>query len=270
MSSVTPKNYPKISLVMPSFNQGAYLESAINSVLSQNYPNLEMLIYDGGSSDQSVDIIRRYATQVSYWQSQEDGGQAAALSAGFERATGELFCWLNSDDILLPGALDKVSGFFMTHPTVEFVYSDRRLIDADGQDQGSHVWPRFLTSYHWALGQPMAQECCFWRSELYRRVGGVNPELYYIMDFDLFYRMWKVGRFKKISTYLGCIRFHDESKNSNAQDILAREMAEAKVKYGLKEPGYIMSRLLNRFDRLQSLLNRYSTWSYTNPDRTSD
>ena len=269
MSSVTPTNYPKISLVMPSFNQGAYLESAINSVLSQNYPNLEMLIYDGGSTDESVDIIKRYASQISYWQSQADGGQAAALSAGFDRATGDIFCWLNSDDMLLPSALDEVSRAFMQYPKVDFVYSDRRLIDANGKDQGSHVWPRILTSYHWALEQPLAQECCFWRSELYRRVGGINPELYYIMDFDLFYRMWKVGRFKKISPYLGCIRFHDESKHSNAQDILAREMAEAKIKYGLKKPGYIMARILNRFDRLQSLLYRRLLRSHTDTDGAS-
>lgn len=248
--------YPRVSLVMPSYNQGAYLETAINSVLSQDYPNLEFLIYDGGSTDNSVEIIKRYTNKIDFWQSKRDGGQAAALSSGFDRATGEIFCWLNSDDLLLPGSLEYVAQVFVDHPNVDFVYGDRRVIDEAGNNQGKHVWPMKLTSYHWSLGQPMAQECCFWRSELYRRVGGLKPDLFFIMDFDLFYRMWRVGRFKKISRYLGCIRFHDEAKNATSQDVLAREMAIARTRYGLKTPGYIMARLLNRFDRIQLFLER--------------
>lgn len=241
----------KISLLMPSFNQGVYLRDAIESVLSQNYPNLEFLIYDGGSSDESVSIIEEYADKINYWQSQKDGGQAAAISTGFERATGDIFCWLNSDDILLPGALKRVANAFEDHPNVDFFYGDRRVINAAGEDQGEHRWPLIVTSYHWALGQPMAQECCFWRRELYQAVGGINKNLFFVMDYDLFYRMWLVGRFKKISQHLGCIRFHTEAKNAVAKDVWVRELANATERYKLKAPGYFVSRVLARFDRLQ-------------------
>jgi len=175
MNSVAPKNYSKTSLVMPLFNQGTYLASVIKRVLSHKYPHLEILMTDGGSSDQPASVIKRYATQMM-----------------------------------------------------------------------------------------------FRRSDFRRRAGGINSKLYYIMGFDLFYRMSKFGRFKKVSLSLGCACFRHESKVSNTQELLARTMAEAKIKYGLKEPGYIMSRLLNRFDRFQFLLYRRLFRPHSDPDQASD
>jgi len=247
---------------MPSYNQVRYLEAAIESVLSQNYPNLEFLIYDGGSCDGSVRVIEKYSSYVDYWQSEQDDGQASVLRAGFERATGDIFCWLNSDDILLPGCIWRIAKLFRKYPRVDFFYGDRRVIDEHGVDQGSHRWPTILTSYHWSLGQPLAQECCFWRSDLYRKVGGVNSELYFIMDYDLFYRMWLVGRFKKVSAYIGCIRNHDESKNTKARNIWQKELSEAVTRFKLKKPGYLALRFLHYFDRLQLKLEILLTRHY--------
>ncbi|HEV7957745.1 MAG TPA: hypothetical protein VGP10_11390, partial [Marisediminicola sp.] len=108
-----------------------------------------------------------------------------------------------------------------------------------------------LTRAHWAIGQPLAQECCFWRRELYERAGGIDTSRFFIMDYDLFFRMWRTGRFRKTREFLGCLRIHEEAKNSRHRDIWQRELTEARERYDLRLPGYIGARLLNRFDRLQ-------------------
>jgi GT2 family glycosyltransferase len=169
-------------------------------------------------------------------------------------ATGEILGWVNSDDIFLPGALRTVGRMFARHQRVDFVYGNRLVIDRDGAVTGRHVWPWRLTAAHWSLGQPLAQEACFWRRELYERVGGLDPSKFFIMDYDLFLRMWRTGRFRKISRYLGCLRIHEETKNTKHVDVWRRELAEAKARYGLREPGYVGSRVLNRGDRLQTWL----------------
>src|SRR6266699_3928213 len=103
----------KISVVTPSFNQAIYLESTLRSVLEQDYPHVEHIVIDGGSTDGSVDILQRYASRLAFWRSEKDGGQAEAIAKGFQRATGDILCWLNSDDLFLPGALRAVAEVFM-------------------------------------------------------------------------------------------------------------------------------------------------------------
>jgi glycosyltransferase involved in cell wall biosynthesis len=247
---------PRISVVTPSFNQAEFLEAAMRSVLDQDYPNLEYLVLDGGSTDGSADIIRRYAPRLAYWHSGKDAGQASAIAEGFEKSTGEILCWLNSDDFFLPGALRFVGEFFRDYRGVDFLYGNRVVIDREGREIGRHWWPWHLTRAHWALGQPLAQECCFWRRALYEKVGGIDRSKFFIMDYDLFFRMWRAGRFRKTSRYLGALRMHEETKNARSQDIRERELAEAKTRYGLRTPGYLGMRMLNRFDGLQRLVEK--------------
>ena len=247
---------PRITVVTPSFNQGEFIEATLRSVLLQDYPNLEYLVLDGGSTDGSVEVIRRYAPWLTHWQSQKDDGQSAAIASGFARATGDIYCWLNSDDIFLPGALHTVGAFFARHPRVDVLYGNRIVIDRHGREIDRHIWPAILTRAHWSLGQPLAQECCFWRADLYRKVGGIDPTRFFIMDYDLFFRMWRTGRFQKTPAFLGCIRIHEETKNTKHAGIWRRELAEARVRYGLREPGWLGARLLNRFDRVQLFVER--------------
>lgn len=251
------RELPRITVVTPSFNQGEFIEATLRSVLDQDYPNLEYLVLDGGSTDGSAKIIERYGPQLAYWHSSKDGGQADAIATGFEMATGEILCWLNSDDVLLPGSLHTVGDFFRRHPHADVLYGNRMVIDRHGQEIGRHTWPWLLTRFHWALGQPLAQECCFWRRRIYDRAGGIDRSKFFIMDYDLFYRMSRLTRFCKSAAYLGCIRQHDATKNSQHQDIRIRELAEAVAHYGIPQPGPLTRRLMNRLDGLQIALEQW-------------
>jgi glycosyltransferase involved in cell wall biosynthesis len=245
------RELPRITVVTPSFNQGEFIEATLRSVLDQDYPRLEYIVIDGGSTDGSVEIIERYAPKLTYWHSRKDAGQADALATGFEMATGEILCWLNSDDILLPGALLQIARIFVSNPNIGFVYGNRKVIDKDGSVISEHIWPYFLTKYHWARGQYLAQECSFWRRGVYEAVGGIDRSKFFIMDYDLFYRLWLTTKFRKTSAYLGCIRMHEQTKQSKHLDVWRSEFTEALRKYGLEAPGPIMERLLNRFDAVQ-------------------
>ncbi|MES3001685.1 MAG: glycosyltransferase family 2 protein [Pseudomonadota bacterium] len=260
MTSTDPTcvpHWPKITVVTPSYNQGRFLEATLRSVLEQDYPNLEYIVVDGGSTDESVDIIRRYEDRLNYWHSRKDNGQADAIASGFEMATGEILCWLNSDDVFLPGTLRHVAGLFLRHPDSRFVYGNRRVIDESGVVTDSHHWPYFIHRYHWALGQYLAQECTFWKADLYRQVGGIDRSRFFIMDYDLFFRMWRVTRFRKTSRFLGSIRVHGETKNSLHQPVRERELEEALARYGIRKPGPLLLRAINRFDHWQTKFERW-------------
>jgi glycosyltransferase involved in cell wall biosynthesis len=182
----------RISVVMPSFNQADYLEAALLSVLEQDCPGVELLVYDGGSTDGSVGIIRRYADRVAYWQSGPDGGQAAAIRDGFLRAKGGILCWLNSDDLFEPGALRAVTEAFAKHADVDIVYGDLLYIESDGR-------PAFPSSVVLRTGiltwasPGLTQPSTFWTRDIYQRAGGVDPSFRYAMDFDLLMRMMQAG-----------------------------------------------------------------------------
>jgi glycosyltransferase involved in cell wall biosynthesis len=224
---------PRISVVTPSFNQGRYLETAIRSVLDQDYPNVEYLIMDGGSTDGSVDIIRRYADRLAYWVSAPDGGQSAAIASGFQRSTGDVLGWLNSDDVYLPGALSRVAQTFAQSPSVDFVYGTRRIIDEAGRMIRAHRPPTLLHKYYFIFGQWIPQECAFWRRTLYDRVGGLDPTLSFSLDFSLFIRMWAKGRFKRIDAELGALRSHAETKTNLSSDVMVREGAAIRTANGI-------------------------------------
>jgi len=126
------QSWPKISIVTPSFNQGTYLEKTIRSVLLQGYPNLEYIIIDGGSTDQSVEIIKKYESWVDFWVSEEDRGQSHAINKGLEKATGELLGWLNSDDYFLPDALFKLARSYLEDSSVGAIYGQGHMVDEKG------------------------------------------------------------------------------------------------------------------------------------------
>jgi len=217
---------PKISVVTPSFNQAPFLEETIQSVLSQGYPDLEYIVMDGGSTDGSMEIIGKYVDRLADWKSAKDGGQADAIRTGFERATGEILCWLNSDDTIAPGTLRTVGEFFAAHPDVDLVYGDLNLVDAEGKRlyTARPLLRLGILVYENAF---IPQQAMFWRRSLYERVDGVDPKLRFAMDFDLVIRFLLAGAtVRKLPGVLANYRWHPAAKSSRIRDVMAREVNE--------------------------------------------
>jgi len=208
--------WPKVSIVTPSFNQSQFVEETIRSVLLQGYPDLEYIIMDGGSTDGSVDIIRRYQEHLTYWKSERDLGQAHAINQGFQRATGDILAWLNSDDIYCLNAVRAVAEFFESNPDVAVAYGRADAIDAPGRVILQRPAREFsLTQCLAGLESPIDQPAAFIRRETIRRVGPLNQELHYVMDRDLWTRAFIAGqRLSPIEETLARFRVHPEAKTA--------------------------------------------------------
>lgn len=217
--------WPRVSIVTPSYNQAAYLEEAIRSVLLQGYPNLEYIVMDGGSTDGSAEIIERYEPWLSYLRIGPDGGQADALARGFEQASGEILAWLNSDDRYRPGALVRAARFFAERPKVVFGNGDVCYMDADGHQLERIYAVRasyLLTANMGRHGWP--QQGCFWRRWAYEEVGGIDDQFRFCMDRDLFLRLARMGPTRRIpGPSLADFRIHDEAKSATLLDVRRAE-----------------------------------------------
>ncbi|MBL0744028.1 glycosyltransferase family 2 protein [Chryseolinea lacunae] len=231
--------WPKISIVTPSYNQGKFLEETILSVLSQEYPNLEYIIIDGGSTDQSVEIIRQYADRLSYWESERDRGFGHAINKGFSRATGEILCWLNSDDVLLPGALLTVGKYFARHADVGLVFSDRHVIG----EQSDLLFKRkyfFYLPGQLRFAKTLPQECTFWRRTAFDKAGPyLNEELKFAIDLELWCRLSKVTTFRHIPLFLGAFRDQPLSKSTTLLDLGRTERQAIIAKYFERYPSQL-------------------------------
>jgi glycosyltransferase involved in cell wall biosynthesis len=206
-------SWPKLSIITPSFNQGSFLEHTINSVLSQGYPNLEYIIIDGGSTDHSLEIIERYETSLAYWVSEPDRGQGDAINKGFERATGDVIAWINSDDCYTPNAFQRAVSFLMQHPHVGCVMGDLTFMD----DQGHTLYTRksIPFDFNTALfgGAMVPQPTTFFTREALARTGLIDVDLNYLLDYEFFLRMSRAGiAFGLIREPLAAFRLHTESK----------------------------------------------------------
>ena len=209
---------PLVSIVTPSFNQARFLEATLCSVLEQDYPNVEYILMDGGSTDGSVDIIKRYADKLAYWESRPDLGQTDAINKGFARAKGEIFAWLNSDDMYMPGAITSAVTYLQSHPDVGMVYGDARLINAEGQKIGD--FPAAQTDLH-RLKQGyvhIPQQSSFFRADLWRRVGPLDPSFYFAMDYDLWVRLARETTLVYTPQLWASFRLHGDSKTVAADD----------------------------------------------------
>lgn len=232
MADGTP--WPSISIVTPSYNQSQFIEEAIRSVLLQGYPNLEYIIMDGGSTDGSEEIIRKYEPWFSHVHIGPDGGQAAAIAEGFCLASGDLLAWLNSDDRYRPQALARAAVFFVENPAIVFGNGDVSYVDADGQymQRIYAVRPnRMLTASLGYHGWP--QQGCFWRRIAFVACGGVDTSLRFCMDRDLFLRLLAVGPGKRIPGQpLADFRVHADAKSSTILDVAQTESQLLINRYG--------------------------------------
>jgi Glycosyl transferase family 2 len=214
-----PRPAPTISIVTPSFNQGRFLERTLYSVVNQNYPALEYVVQDGGSTDDTIDVLRRYEDSLAHWASEHDDGQGDAINRGFAHTSGEIMAYLNSDDLLLPGSLAYVARYFASHPDVDVVYGHRTMIDEHDGHIGSQVLPRH-DDEELAMLDFVPQETLFWRRAAWEAAGGrIDPSLRFAVDWDLLLRLRATGaKMVRLPRFLGAFRVHDEQKTATWYD----------------------------------------------------
>lgn len=205
--------WPKITIITPSYNQGAFIEETIRSIVLQGYPNLEYIVMDGGSTDESATIIRKYADELASWVSAPDGGQSAALNKGFAASTGEIMAWICADDILLPGALFHVAVAFQQDSSVQLVCGKGRKMDGAGNLLPAvYDEDLILANLHnWCC---ICTPSAFWGRSLWEKVGGrVDENNHYTMDWELLLRMRPHAVPLSLDAWLVSVRFHELSKS---------------------------------------------------------
>jgi glycosyltransferase involved in cell wall biosynthesis len=218
MRSDTP-DLPLVSVVTPSFNQAAYLEETIRSVLEQDYPNIEYIVIDGGSTDGSVELIRGYADRLAYWTSEPDRGQADAINKGWARATGDIVAFLNSDDYYLPGAISRVVELFRRNPGAGFASGQAVWVTESGehvQKTRFTVDPDECRIFDLHSQTSVPQPAAFVRREVIEKVGMLDPSFHFGLDGEFFLRV--LGNFPGVSTpdVFACMRLHEASKSVGA------------------------------------------------------
>jgi|LDZU01.1.fsa_nt_gi glycosyltransferase involved in cell wall biosynthesis len=203
---------PLVSIVTPSFNQAAFLESTITSVLNQDYQNLEYLLVDGKSTDGSVEIIKKYADRIAWWVSEADQGQADAINKGLKHSHGEIIAWLNSDDIYLPGTIRTVVNYFHDHPHVGLVFGDILALDETGEQINTLRYADYKLQDLMAfriIGQPAV----FFRREVLEKAGYLDLSYQYLLDHQLWIRMAGITDIQHIPLFLAGARYHAGAKN---------------------------------------------------------
>jgi len=261
---------PRISVVVPSFNQGRFLERTILSIINQNYPNTELIVIDGGSTDETLSVIKKYEDIIAYWVSEPDNGQSEALNKGLFAATGEIFAWQNSDDIYLPGAFASVSRVFMEHPQISVCYGNWISIDENDN----------ITDIHYALrpryphapfeNMDVYNQAMFWRCSCCKACGGFDESLHSLMDTDFMIRtMQALGPegYHKVEVFLGAFRWYSEQKTDflKMTDQQQAEERYIEEKYHFLPKDSMKGKYYRTRYRLAQLFEslRYGGFSYT-------
>ncbi len=269
-------NWPRISIVTPSLNQGKFLEASIYSVLSQGYPNLEYIIIDGGSTDNSVEIIKKYQDHIHYWCNEPDDGHYAAINKGFNNATGDIFAWINSDDLYCPWALRTVAHVFTQLQHVQWLSTLSPLCwDAHGFiahtkhlagfSKEAFLDGCYLPKWSKRIGW-IQQESTFWRRELWEEAGGLREEIKLAADFDLWARFYNLSELHGIKTPLGGFRWHSDQRSLDISGYF--EEAEASLLELRETCGYIekrqppLRRFFSKIPKMQRISNHYYRSKY--------
>lgn len=257
--------YPKITVITPSFNQGQYIEETILSIIGQDYPNLEYIIIDGGSTDNTIDIIKKYENKIHYWVSEKDKGQSNAINKGLQRASGDIINWINSDDQLVPGALSAIARHFSANPDAIIVHGRIEYFGETSNYFSTNLTKKDLgTKYvsHICMPQPGA----FFKKKLIKEQGYLDETLHFSMDTDLFMRAGLHYSLVQVKDVIARFRLHGHSKSVSAfsktflsdnKKIFSRVLAtlgdqaaiEKMKKLGLfEEPGYLYNKPRKQFD----------------------
>ncbi len=201
-----------VSIITPSFNQAQFLEQTLRSVLDQDYPFMEYIVVDGASTDASVDIIRRYSDRLAWWSSEKDHGQGEAINKGIARAKGEIVGWINSDDYYLPHAISSAVTAFERNPDVAMVYGDMLAVDQHGATTNVLRYKQ-LSLEDLLCFQIIGQPAVFFRREVYEKVGGLDPNLHFMLDHQLWIRIAQQGKLLYVPQTWAAARYHSQAKN---------------------------------------------------------
>jgi glycosyltransferase involved in cell wall biosynthesis len=229
---MTHNDQPLVSIVTPSFNQERYIEATIQSVLSQDYERIEYLIVDGGSTDGTVEIIKKFAGRLAWWVSEKDQGQTDAINKGFGRAGGQILAWLNSDDTYEPGAVSAAVKYLSDHPDVGLVYGDCNFIDEDGRVIGK--FSSAQTDYRLLRRGyvHIPQQTMFFRADWWKQVGPLDPSFYFAMDYDLWTRLAARTELRYVPETWANFRLHTAGKTIAADDRCWPEMIRVHYRDG--------------------------------------
>ena len=234
--------HPKITIVTPSFNQANFLEGTILSILGQNYPNLEYFVIDGLSKDNSVDIIKKYENNIDYWISEPDNGQSEAINKGLKRATGDIITWINSDDQIIPGTLEKVAHYFKNNSEIDLIHGKTILTTNKGDlpfnSSRSAGYP-----YSYLSGMSFSQPSTYFKRRVLEQQGMLSEDLHYGLDYDLFVRIALNYNILETKDYFSKYLLHEKSKTSTASTKFANEWAG------------IFSKVLRSFSITNDLIN---------------
>lgn len=221
---------PRITIITASYNQADFIEETLLSVLEQDYPHLEYIVMDGGSTDGTLDVLRKYAGRLT-WNSQKDDGQAQAINTGLAKANGDVLAFLNADDLYQPGALLKVGEYFAAHPEAGWLSGRCSIVDQTGCEfrRGiatyKHFWLRTRSNAILQILNYIAQPATFWRHEVFSRVGGLDESLQFTFDYDYWLRIGRGQRLHVLPDYLAAFRWHPSSKSgSRFEEQFAEEL----------------------------------------------
>jgi glycosyltransferase involved in cell wall biosynthesis len=216
------------SVVIPTFNQVETIEDTLQSVIRQDYGNIELIVIDGGSTDGTVDLIQGYRQYISYFESKRDAGQSSAINKGFRKASGDIYAWINSDDFYLEGAFTKVAKCFDENEKIDIVIGGGDIVTKDCKFLKHIPGIEMVRSnlLAWDANNWIMQQSCFWKADLWKESGGVDETLNLLMDYDLWFRYSKLGLSKTINTDLAVMRYYPSAKT-----VLHKNRAKEEVAY---------------------------------------
>jgi glycosyltransferase involved in cell wall biosynthesis len=233
----------KVSIVTPSYNQAQYIERTIKSVLDQNHKDIEYIVIDGGSTDGTVDILKKYSDRI-IWKSEKDNGQSDAINKGLRIATGDIVAYLNSDDTYAPGAITKIVNFFKNNPEAKWVSGKCKIINEKDEKIRNSItkyknfWLR-LINYFWLLVlNPISQPSTFWKRELHNEIGYFSERKHLAMDYDFWLRICRKYKFNYLPSYLANFRWHIQSKGGVIYLEQFKEEYEIAKKYAKENRQY--------------------------------
>jgi len=239
----------KFSIIIPSFNQGQFIERTILSILDQSYTNYEVIIIDGGSTDNTIDILHKYDSKIKYWVSEKDNGQSHAFNKGLGNASGDFIGWINSDDIYFPGAFQSVNDRLLLDPEIDILFGDYSYIDE--HDKTIHRKREICYNYleaFWTGKCYHANLAGFFRRNCFIQIGSMDVNLHYAMDYDLYLRLGLANcKFDHIRRPLGAYRIHGNSKTTLSYHKMAHEVGLVQEKYRGSIPGIMHPGLLRLY-----------------------